>query len=337
MFFLLSLWLACILDLLIGDPLWSYHPVRLIGALCEIGERWGRRLIANEKIAGIVTSIFVLATTAVTGGLFFWCLGLISPLAVLAGSAVVLYTTIAAQDLIKHSNAVYQALVDPELSEQDSLTLARKRVAMIVGRDTAKLKRGGIVRACVESVSESMSDGIVAPLFWAVIGALAAGDSQWAPAFAAGSAMVYKAANTMDSMFGYKNQHYRYFGWFAARFDDLLNLIPARLAALALVGASFFMGLGAGAAWKIMLRDSRVHSSPNAGYPEAAMAGALGLKLGGPSYYFGRLVEKATLGENVNQISAAHIRQANTLVLLGSLISLLILSYCYFSIFYISW
>jgi len=137
----------------------------------------------------------------------------------------------------------------------------------------------------------------------------------------------------MDSMFGYKNKRYYYFGWFAAGLDDWLNLIPARLAGMVLVITAFLLGLNAGGAWKIMRRDSRLHASPNAGYPEAAMAGALGLELGGASYYFGELKEKATIGDNIEVISPLHIHQANRLMLIGSLLALFFLSAAFFIFF----
>lgn len=330
MFFLASLWLACFLDLLIGDPVWLYHPVRIIGFVCAKSELWSRRFIKNEKIAGTVVALFVLSLTGAVSWVFFWCLALISPFAILCGSVWMLFTTIATRDLLQHSKAVYSALIETDLSAQESLILARKRVAMIVGRDTDSLNRKSIIRACVESVSESMSDGVIAPLFWAFCGALAPGDSHWAPAFAAGGAMLYKAANTMDSMFGYKNEQYYHFGWFAARLDDLLNIIPARLSGFFLVVSCFLTGLNAGSAWKVMRRDSRLHTSPNAGFPEAAMAGALGLELGGANYYFGELIMKPVLGDNMHDIMPIHIQQANVLMLTGSLLSMIFLSFCYY-------
>ncbi len=336
MSFLFAIWLAWLFDLLVGDPVWLYHPVRLIGTFCNKAESWCRRHIASEKTAGIVTSFLVMLVTGLGIVFFFIVLGMISEIAQFCGSVFVLYTCVAARDLVKHSNAVFKALENADSNPKVFMDLARTRVGMIVGRDTSSLDQDSIVKACVESVSESMSDGVVAPLFWAFVGAAMSGNNHWAPLFAAGGAILYKAANTMDSMFGYKNQKYFYFGWFSAIFDDLLNLVPARLSGVSLVISSFFTGFGSGRrAWKIMRRDSRVHKSPNAGYPEAAMAGALGVELGGDSYYFGKLVKKAVIGDNNHAIRPDCIRQSNVLMLTGSFMSLFILSLIYY-IFFVS-
>jgi adenosylcobinamide-phosphate synthase len=181
---------------------------------------------------------------------------------------------------------------------------------MIVGRDTAALDEAGVARATVESVAESMVDGVTAPLFFAVLGGPV-------------GAMLYKAINTMDSMFGYKNERYRAFGWAAARLDDLANFLPARLTSLMIPAAAFLLRLDAKGALFILLRDRRKHASPNSGHTEAAVAGALGVQLGGPSPYFGRMVEKPTLGEAVRSIEPQDILRANRLMLLSSAITLL--------------
>ena len=201
---------------------------------------------------------------------------------------------------------------------------------MIVGRDTDQLDKAGIVRACVESVAENMSDGIVAPLFWATTGAAFgqySGDSPiiWGTT----AAMLYKAVNTMDSMFGYKNERYLQFGSCAARLDDAVNVLPARISGISLVVAALLRRYDIKNSFRILVRDRQQHSSPNAGWPEAAMAGALGIQLGGESSYFGKPTEKATLGDPSVPPHARHIVQANTLVLTASFLCLFFFSTLY--------
>jgi len=288
--------LALGLDALLGDPRWLPHPVRLIGGLALRAEMVFRRLFKNERLAGIVTVLVVLSVTGGVGGLLLWGAGQIHPrLGDLVG-ILLFYTCFAARDLLAHSRRVYQALVVDDLAE------ARQRVAWLVGRDTANLDQGGVVRACVESVAENSSDGVVAPLFWAVVGGPLA-------------ALLYKAVSTLDSTFGYKNEKYRHFGWASARLDDLVNYLPARLAGLGLVAAALLCGLDWRGAWRIYRRDRHNHASPNSGHPEAAAAGALGLQLGGVSSYFGQLVAKPTLGDALGEPRAQHILAVNRLVL----------------------
>lgn len=305
--------LALLLDQLVGDPRWLPHPVRLIGTLQAGLEKVCRRLIPQARLAGLVT---VLITLAVTGGLTWGLLhgaGLLHPLLSDLMAILLLHTTFAARDLARHAMAVQGAL------QRDDLVLARQRVAMIVGRDTAALDEAGVTRAGVESVAESLVDGVTAPIFYALLGGPLA-------------AMLYKAINTGDSMFGYKNERYREFGWAAARLDDLANLLPARLTALLIPLAALLLGLKARASLRILRRDRRCHASPNSGFPEAAVAGALGIRLGGDSRYFGRLVSKPTLGDALQPITARHLRDAVHLMLvttalffgLGALFTILI-------------
>jgi adenosylcobinamide-phosphate synthase len=177
---------------------------------------------------------------------------------------------------------------------------------MIVSRDTGKLEEGDILRAVVETVAENISDGIVAPLVYLALGGPVA-------------ALLYKAVNTMDSMVGYQNDRYRYFGSWAARIDDLANWVPARLSGLILVGAAACLKLDRGSAWQVMRRDARKMKSPNAGYPEAAAAGALGVQLGGVNFYFGQAVEKPTLGDARRPMTLDTYRRMVRLMYLASL------------------
>lgn len=286
---------AVALDLLLGDPRWLPHPVRLMAALAVFMEKFTRKRFRSEFIAGGVVAITVLF---VTGGVSFFLIfgaGLLHPVAGDVAAVMLMYTTLAAKDLSVHGRAVQKAL------EEGNLVLARKKVAMIVGRDTEALDVTETARATVETVAENTVDGVTAPLFFAVL-------------FGPVGAMVYKAANTLDSTFGYKNETYIRFGWCAAKFDDLVNYIPARLTAYGMAMASLLMGLNARNTLRILSRDGRKHPSPNSGLCESAMAGAMNIQLGGMSSYFGKPCEKPLLGDPGETISPAHINQANTLM-----------------------
>ncbi len=318
MSFLLVLWFACLLDLVFGDPRWFPHPVRLIGWFASRMEIFTRSLPLSGRNSGRLTVLLVML---VTGSLCAAVLFILSrlPLPVfLIGAAFVLYTTIAARDLIGHARRVYDAL-------GTDLESARHKVAMIVGRDTDQLDEPGIIRACVESVAENMSDGIVAPLFWATVGAVFAvpAGGIWPVVSGVTAAMLYKAINTMDSMFGYMNEQYREFGSCPARLDDAANFFPARLSGLVLVLAAPLCKCSMKNSWAILLRDRAKRTSPNAGWPEAAASGALGLQLGGDSWYLGNLTSKPVLGDPLHSPVPNHILQANRLILAASMLCLL--------------
>jgi len=293
---------AFFLDQLIGDPRFFPHPVQLIAWLSARLEVLSRRLLARKGWAGAVTVFMVLSIvgSAVFGlirlaGAFLWLQA--------AVEIYLLYSAIAARDLARHSLRVYRALA------ADDLAWARDEVAMIVGRDTSVLDEAGVIRACVESVAENLVDGVTAPLFWAFIGGPV-------------GVILYKAINTMDSMFGYKNEKYLEFGWAAARLDDLANYLPARLTGGLIIIAAFILRLDTRNAYRIWRRDRREHASPNSAQSEAAVAGALGIKLGGANVYFGKLLEKPTLGEDLQKIDQSHILMSNKLMLLSSLLAL---------------
>ncbi len=330
--FLFILFLACLFDLLFGDPHWLPHPVRIIGRVAQVAEAFTRKMPFNASING---SLAVLVVLCSTGGA---CLALFSLLAYTTQSffilvaSLVLYTTIASRDLITHARDVAHALC----SAPQDLQEARKRVGMIVGRDTDQLDAAGIVRACVESVAENMSDGIIAPLFWSVIAASLSRIFHGDPVtWGVITAMLYKAINTMDSMFGYKNERYLQFGSCAARLDDLVNFLPARISGYSLVLAALFCGHDMKNSFHILMRDRQQHNSPNAGWPEAAMAGALRIQLGGVSSYFGKQSEKLTQGDPLVVPTTHHISQANTLVIVASLLCLLFLSSTYSLLFFL--
>lgn len=291
-----------LLDLCLGDPRGWPHPIVWIGHLVSRLERHLRNELKNQVAAGIV---LVLSVLAITG---FCALMVLYVAAAFAGWLAWLvalwmgWNCLALRSLHRESSQVIRAL------ERGDLNDARQSLAMIVGRDTAQLDEQGVLKACLETVAENTSDGVVAPLFYLLLGG---------PILA----LLYKAVNTLDSMVGYKSDTYREFGWAAARLDDLLNWIPSRFTALLLVAASFLLGLDGVAAWRTMWRDAGKHASPNAGWPEAAVAGALGVQLGGAAYYFGERVEKATFGDGTGTVTTDHYRLLVRLLYASTLIA----------------
>jgi adenosylcobinamide-phosphate synthase len=300
--------LAYLLDLVAGDPQWMPHPVRWIGRLITLAENVLYKDSASPammRIAGFVLWIFVVAVVMCASTLLISICSLAGPVFGAAAMIWLAYTTLATRSLHGESSKVVRAL------ESGDIELARKRLSYIVSRETSQLDQNAILRAVVETVSENISDGIVAPLFYlAILGPV--------------GALVYKAVNTMDSMIGYKNERYRYFGSFAARADDVANWLPARISGWLLVGASVCMGRDWRTVAMIMKRDAPKMKSPNAGYPEAAAAGALGVQLGGISYYFGTPVEKPLLGDPVGPITMDTYKRTIRLMYLGSALAFLL-------------
>ncbi|MEW5803624.1 MAG: adenosylcobinamide-phosphate synthase CbiB [bacterium] len=303
--------LALGLDLLIGDPRWFPHPVKLIGRSAAGLEPFLRRSFSKPRAAGVamvlvITSLTGLGTFSLIAGAQRWGARWIHPLAGDIVSILVIYTSLAVRDLIHHSYRVYRCLKDSDLDG------ARQRVALMVGRDTDRLDEEGVARAAVESVAENMVDGITAPLFFT---------------FLAGpvGAMVYKAINTLDSTFGYKNERYREFGWASARIDDGANYLPARLTAPLVPVAAALLKLKPLDSLRILRRDRKKHPSPNSGFAEAAFAGALGVQLGGLNYYFGCPSAKPVLGDSSVRLSMNHILKANALALATTALATLFL------------
>ena len=220
--------------------------------------------------------------------------------------SVFCYYLVAARCLRDESMKVYSAIKENDTEK------ARKAVSMIVGRDTAVLDQSGIIRAAVETVAENFSDGVFAPMFYMMIGGGILG-------------FAYKSINTMDSMVGYKNEKYLYFGRFAAKLDDIVNYIPARLAALLMIASAKISGLDGKMAWKIWNRDRRNHASPNSAQTESAAAGALHVQLAGDAYYFGKLYKKPFIGDDLRSIERADIVRINRLMVTSSVVSLLLM------------
>jgi len=300
--------LAFVLDALLGEPRWVPHPVRVIGWVIDTGGQWLRRGPSSPARdfwggCGLVLGVVVMTYCGAT-----WLLCTLSALSWLLAQAVTVLLgslCLARRSLKEHAQAIFYPLAIGALDP------ARTMLARIVSRDTADLSEAEVVRGTVESVAENSSDGVIAPLFYLALGGVPL-------------ALAYKAVNTLDSMLGYRTGRYEYLGKAAARLDDLANLIPARLTALALIGASWSLGpeYDGRNAWRITWRDGHKHASPNAGYPEAAVAGALGIQLGGSSRYFGELVEKPTLGDARQSLRPEHITQSLRLLDRASVLAL---------------
>ncbi|MBE8364842.1 adenosylcobinamide-phosphate synthase CbiB [Leptospira borgpetersenii] len=294
--------LSIVLDLIFGDPRNTPHPVRVIGKFARISEKFFRAHCNSERFAGILTSCCVYTFSF---SIPFFLIQFSNKLHwILASffSITTIYTTIAIRDMIDHSKEVYDALA------QTNLSLARVKVSRIVARDTKNLNQPEIIRACVESIAESLVDGITAPLFYAVFGG-----PSWA--------MFYRSINTLDSLFGYKNNRYRKFGSFPARMDDLANYLPARITCYILVFSSLVLGYNFKNSLYTLHRDGRKHPSPNSGLTEAAVAGALEIQLGGINFYNGIQNVKPKLGDNKKELRIEQILQANKLVLLSSILT----------------
>jgi len=274
----LILALALALDLTLGDPRWLPHPVVLIGRLITLLESGLRRLTNHERAAGVGLLLLTVGASSATVWLALYGLTTLNAFAGFLGAAYVSYTCLAARSLHRESALVADALA------AGNREAARHNLSYIVGRDTHDLSDTDIWRALVETVAENTADGIVSPLFWLTLGGPVAG-------------MAFKAVSTLDSMVGYQNERYVRLGWASARMDDLLNFIPARLTALLLVVAAPLAGLSWRNAARITLRDRRNHASPNSGHPEAAAAGALGVRLGGAASYGGRPSWKEPIGD----------------------------------------
>jgi len=278
---------AYLLDLVLGDPRWLPHPVKIMGKLINFLER-KLRSGKHWKILRIKGAILALTVVGVSTSSSYLILELMRKIDPVAGHLTwifLAYTSLATKDLFLHAKKVLK-----EIRIKDIIQ-ARKKLSCIVGRDTQNLSEDGVVKAAAESIAENTNDGIIAPLFYLILGG---------PVLA----ITYKAINTLDSMVGYKNDRYIHFGWFSARVDDVANFIPARIAGMLIVISSFLLRKNFKDSLKTMLRDSKKHSSPNSGISEAAMAGALGIRLGGGAFYQGKFVEKQYIGNDIKKVGA---------------------------------
>ena len=308
---LVALVMGYILDLIFGDPYWMPHPVRFIGNLISILEKVIRRFMPKTKrgeyIGGIILTVMVVSISMVIPLVIILMAKSINTYLALTVETFMCYQILATKSLKVESMKVYD-----ELAKND-LPSARKAVSMIVGRDTKDLTFSGVAKAAVETVAENTSDGIIAPMIFIAIGGAPMG-------------FFYKAINTMDSMVGYKNEKYMNFGRFAAKLDDVVNYLPARISAYQMILSSFFLRYDYKNAFKIYKRDRYNHASPNSAQTESVCAGALDVQLAGNSYYFGKLYEKPTIGDDIREINYDDIKKANRLLYCTSIISIVIIS-----------
>ena len=323
----LSVVAGFLIDLMVGDPQWMPHPIRFIGHLISAADKKLRREgdePARQRTGGALLVLVVLGTTVVVTGLVVFLghrlgsviagpagqssggvrrvVGILFPIMI---DSVLCAYCLAVKSLKEATMKVCRAL------ERGRVEKARHEISMIVGRDTNVLDEKGMARAAIECVAESTSDGVIAPLFYMIIGGPVLG-------------MAYKAINTMDSMVGYKNDKYRYFGTAAARLDDVVNFIPARLSALALIASAFILKYDGKNAWKIFRRDRYKHASPNSAQTESVCAGALNLRLAGDAVYFGKKVSKPYIGDAIKEVEPDDIRRANRMLYVASALSVVV-------------
>lgn len=303
-----------ILDLIFGDPHWLPHPICLIGNLIGFLEKNLRRLLAPGKTAlllgGALMVVIVLSLSFAVPYAVLMLAEQVNPWLRFALETIMFYQIFATKCLRDESMKVYTALHNNDLED------ARVKLSWIVGRDTKELTTEEVTKGAVETVAENTADGIIAPMFYMFIGG-------------APLAFLYKGINTMDSMVGYKNDKFLYFGRCAAKLDDVANLIPARITGILMILASYFLNMNAAGAWKIFWRDRYNHLSPNSAMTESVTAGALNIQLGGDHYYFGKLVHKDTIGDNIRPVVAEDIVAVNNLLYMTAVISLLLFSLVY--------
>jgi len=295
---------AFLLDLAVGDPRWLPHPVVLMGKIISQGE--GLLRSGNPRrdfVSGMTLSLFLIVLSVAVVFALVTLFELLPLWLSFSAAAALASTTLATRGLLDAIKLIEAPL------RAGNLVAAREKLSAIVGRETSYLSQDKVLRASLESLSESTCDGIVAPLFYLFLGGVPL-------------AMAYKAVSTLDSMIGYRTERYFYFGKFAARLDDAMNFIPARLTALFIVAATVTVRLSPVHALRIAWRDHANHLSPNAGYPEAALAGAFGIRLGGPSIYFGKEVCKPYMGDDLKPVEIAMLKEGRVLCLVTAILSL---------------
>ncbi len=302
---------AFLLDLIIGDPLMLPHPVRWMGKAIEKLEPWFRKNMSGSEVAGVFFAITLIISTLLITLSVLIIAFFISPFIGKIIEIILIYYCLSALSLKKAAIDVVRSL------REEGLSIAKKRLSFIVGRDVDKLDEEGVSRAAFETIAENLVDGVISPLFWAGIGG-------------APFAMMYKMINTLDSMVGYKNEKYREFGMASAKIDDLANYIPARLSVLIITFATFLLYGDWKSSFKTAVTEGRNHASPNAGFSEAAFAGSLQVKLGGPNYYGDKLVVKPYIGKSFGAVSMDHVRRACDLMIYSSWVTLVVMmSYVY--------
>jgi adenosylcobinamide-phosphate synthase len=295
-----------ILDLIFGDPpLIFTHPIVCIGKIISFFEKFFYTF-KNKKLSGIFFTCFILFLVIVFSKILIFIFSFFNTNINFLLCAVLGSFTISLRSLHFETLKVYNAL------KKHDILKAKNELSFLVSRDTEELRENDIIRSVIETISENINDGIIAPLFYFSIAGIV-------------GAFVYKAVNTLDSMIGYKNEKYFYFGWFSAKLDDILNFVPARITGILIVIASFLLQYNFKKSFKIMLRDKDKTDSPNSGYPEAAVAGALNIQLGGPTPYFGVWYDKPYIGEKMENLNLKHIEKSYRLMYTVSFIFIIII------------
>jgi adenosylcobinamide-phosphate synthase len=313
-FFFIDVVAAFILDLVFGDPYRLPHPVRLIGILSVKLEKaflkWAGQSIQKQKFYGVVFAILVVSSSFLTVFFILRIASLINPVLFHVLNIFLIYTSMASGCL------AYEARKMKGILEKNDIARARKELSMLVGRDTEKLEGPVVIRAVVETTAENTVDGVISTIFYTVVGSLIG--------MGAPLAIAYKAVSTLDSMYGYRNEKYVNFGYMSAKLDDYANYLPARLSGVIIPVAAKIMGKSFMRSFKIMKRDRRRHKSPNSAYPEAAFAGALGIRLGGNSTYGGVIVKKPYIGDNVREPVLQDIEDSTRIMLAASFLSIVL-------------
>lgn len=310
---ILSLYIGYIIDLIVGDPYSFPHPVKYIGKLIKVVENFVRKTAKTDrglKIGGFFLWFVTVGTTFAVTYLIVK-LARFNTIVYVAVNSILIYTTLATKCLKDEAKKIYEVLKTGDLQK------SRTQLSYIVGRDTANLDEKEIIRATVETVAENTVDGLIAPLFYAFIGG-------------APLAMAYKAINTLDSTVGYKNEKYLHIGFASAKIDDIANYIPSRISVILFTIGNFFLGSDYKNCFKISIRDRKNHKSPNCAFSEGAVAGALGIQLGGTNVYFGETVYKPTIGDKTREIEVEDIARTNKILYATSLTSMLV-----FTLFYV--
>jgi adenosylcobinamide-phosphate synthase len=312
---LIDIIVAVLLDFSIGDPYWFPHPVIYIGKLISYLEEKGRKYFKSSKGLKILGGLIVLSIITVSFGIPFLILWIVRDSFWIYHilNIFILWTTLAAKSLKIEGKRVYYALKNENIQE------ARKKLSYIVGRDTRELTKEEIIRADIETIMENTADGIIAPLFYGMIGG-------------APLAMMYKGVNTMDSMLGYMNDKYIHLGFFPAKVDDVFNFIPARISGVLICLSAPVVDGSIIRSFKIMLRDRKNHKSPNCAYPEAAAAGAMGIQIGGTNVYFGKVVYKPTIGDKVKDLHYELINHSVKLMYASEILMVMIYALIVYSL-----
>jgi len=305
----LPLLLGYILDLIFGDPYNIPHPIRYIGNLISKVEKLLRKIFPKTSKGELLAGFFMpIIVVGISVGVSFFILKVTYKIHFVFGflvESVMCYQMLATKCLKDESMKVYKSLKASDLEK------SRENVSMIVGRDTQSLDVTGVTKATVETIAENTSDGIIAPIIYMSL-------------FGAVGGFFYKSVNTLDSMIGYKNDKYLYFGRVSAKLDDILNYIPARISALIVICSSAILNLDYKSAFRVWKRDSRNHPSPNSAQTESAFAGALNVQLAGDMYYFGKLYRKKTIGDDIRQVQIDDIKTANKILYVSSFIALIV-------------